>query len=129
MEPDIDILTDKIIGCAYKVHNTLGAGFLEKVYENAFRIELKKADLSVQQQLPIRVYYDGQNVGDYYCDLFVEDRVLIELKVAESLAKEHELQLVNYLKATGIETGLLINFGKSVQIRRKFREEKPASHD
>ena len=120
-----DDLTQKIIGCAYKVHNTLGPGFLEKVYENALRIELEKLGLRVRQQEPINVEYEGHLVGEYYADLWVDDRVVIELKAAQTLAKEHEVQLVNYLTATGVNDGLLVNFGPSVQVRRKFREYKP----
>src|SRR6266480_7579288 len=120
-----DDLTQKIIGCAYKVHNTLGPGFLEKVYENALRIELEKAGFRVQQQEPINVVYDGQVVGEYYADLWVNDRVVVELKAALALVKEHEVQLVNYLTATKVEHGLLLNFGSSVQVKRKFREYKP----
>lgn len=120
-----DELTQIIIGCAYKVHNALGPGFLEKVYENALRIELEKIGLRVKQQEPINVSYDGQVVGEYFADLWVDERVVIELKAAESLAKRHEVQLVNYLTATGIDCGLLLNFGPSVQVKRKFREYKP----
>ena len=120
-----DDLTEKIIGCAYKVHNTLGPGFLERVYENALRIELEKLGLRVKQQEPINVTYDGQIVGEYYADLWVDERVVVELKAALALTKEHEVQLVNYLAATGVNNGLLINFGPSVQIKRKFREYKP----
>jgi len=115
-------LTQQIIGCAYKVHNALGPGFLEKVYESALRIELEKAGFRVKQQEPINVMYDGQIVGEYYADLWVNERVVIELKAALALAKEHEVQLVNYLTATGVNDGLLINFGPSVQVKRKFRE-------
>jgi GxxExxY protein len=118
-------LTEKIIGCAYAVHNALGPGFLEKVYENALRIELEKQRLSVKQQEPINVLYDSQVVGEYYADLWVDERVVVELKAAQTLAKEHEVQLGNYLTATGIDSGLLLNFGPSVQVKRKFREYKP----
>ena len=120
-----DDLTQMVIGCAYKVHNKLGPGFLEKVYENALRIELERIGFRVKQQEPINVMYDGQIVGVYYADLWVNERVVIELKAALVLAKEHEVQLVNYLTATGINDGLLINFGPSVQVKRKFREYKP----
>jgi len=120
-----DDLTRIIIGCAYKVHNTLGPGFLEKVYENALRIELEKAGFRVKQQEPINVIYEGQIVGEYYADLWVNERVVVELKAALVLTKEHEVQLVNYLTATGVNDGLLINFGPSVQVKRKFREYKP----
>ena len=120
-----DDLTQAIIGCAYTVHNTLGPGFLEKVYENALRIELEKLGLAVKQQEQINVTYNGQVVGEYYADLWVDERVVIELKAAETVAKRHEVQLVNYLAATGIDCGLLLNFGPSVQVKRKFREYKP----
>ena len=116
-------LTNKIIGCAYTVHNTLGYGFLEKVYENALCIELSREGLSVKQKYPIEVYYDDVIVGEYIADLLVEEKVLIELKAVQNLCKEHEVQLVNYLVATGINIGLLINFGsKSVQIKRRLRK-------
>jgi GxxExxY protein len=118
-------LTETIIGCAFQVHNALGVGFLEKVYENAIRIELTKRGLKVRQQEPITVYYDEQVVGEFYADLWVEDCVIVELKAVRSLGKAHEVQLVNYLTATGIDTGLLINFGPSVQVKRKFRQYKP----
>jgi GxxExxY protein len=120
-----DNLTQKIIGCAYKVHNTLGPGFLEKVYENALRIELQKLGLAVKQQEPIDVEYDGQVVGEYYADLWVDDRVIVELKAVQTIAKQHEVQLVNYLTATKVDLGLLLNFGPSVQVKRKFRQYKP----
>jgi len=120
-----DLLTRKIIGCAYQVHNTLGAGFVEKVYENALRIELEQQGLRVRQQEPISVTYRGQVVGEYYADLWVDELVVVELKAKMTLAKLHEVQLVNYLTATGVNCGLLLNFGPSVQVKRKFREYKP----
>ena len=120
-----DNFTQKIIGCAYKVHNALGPGFLEKVYENALRIELGKLGLNIKQQEPIDVTYEGQLVGEYYADLWVDGRVVIELKAIQTLTQRHEVQLVNYLTATGIDNGLLLNFGPSVQVKRKFREYKP----
>lgn len=120
-----DEITQTIIGCAYTVHNKLGLGFLEKVYENALRIELEKAGLRVKQQEPISVTYDGQVVGEYYADLWVDERVVVELKAALALVKEHEVQLVNYLTATKVDHGLLLNFGPSVQVKRRFREYKP----
>lgn len=122
-----DQITEIIIGCAYQVHNTLGAGFLEKVYENALRIELLKRGLKVEQQAPIKVWYDRKEVGKYYADLWVEERIIVELKAVQSIIRDFELQLVNYLAATGIETGLLINFGSSVQVKRKYRDYKPPS--
>ena len=120
-----DDFTQKIIGCAYKVHNALGPGFLEKVYENALRIELEKLGLNIKQQGPINVTYEGQVVGEYYADLWVDGRVVIELKAIQTFTQRHEVQLVNYLTATGIDNGLLLNFGPSVQVKRKFREYKP----
>jgi GxxExxY protein len=120
-----DDLTKMIIGCAYKVHNTLGSGFLEKVYENALRIELERLGRKVKQQEPINVSYEGQVVGEYYADLWVDDSVVIELKAVQTLVKRHEVQLVNYLAATNIDNGLLLNFGSSVEVKRKFREYRP----
>ena len=120
-----DALTREIIGCAYKVHNALGAGFLEKVYENALLIELIKLGHKVKQQEPINVTYEGHIVGEYFADLWVDEIVVLEIKAVQMLAKIHEVQLVNYLTATGIDTGLVLNFGSSVQVRRKFREYTP----
>ncbi len=117
-------LTQKIIGCAFKVHNTLGAGFLEKVYENALTIELGKHGLRVVQQAPIQVCYEGHIVGDFCADLWVADRVIVEIKAVQNLHIRHEVQLVNYLAATGVDIGLLLNFGDSVQVKRKFRTYK-----
>ena len=112
-------LTEKIINAAYKVHNVLGFGFLEKVYQNALMIELKRMGLKVSSEMPIKVYYRSEIVGEYIADIIVEDKVILELKAVKDLAEIHEVQLVNYLKATGIEVGLLINFGHSVQVKRK----------
>jgi GxxExxY protein len=120
-----DDLTQKIIGCAYKVHNALGPGFLEKVYENSLRIELEALGFEVKQQEPLNVFYAGRVVGEYYCDLWVNERVIVEVKAVQMLIKQFEVQLVNYLAATGIDCGLLLNFGPSVQVKRKFREYKP----
>jgi len=103
-------ITKKIIDSYYKVYNTLGYGFLEKVYENALKIELKRLNLKVDQQKSIKVLYETFEVGDYFADLIVEDLVIVELKAAESLCEEHEAQLINYLKATNLEVGLLLNF-------------------
>jgi len=118
---DINQLTEQIIACAYQVHNPLGPGFLEKVYENALSIELEQAGIEVKQQVPIPVRYRGQVVGDFYADLWVADCVIVELKAVRQLAKEHEVQLANYLQATGVEDRLLLNFGQSVEVKRKFR--------
>ena len=120
-----DELTEKIIACAFKVHKALGPGFSERVYENAMRVELVRQSLKVRQQVAIQVYYEGEVVGEFVPDLWVEERVLVELKAVLSLQKEHEVQLVNYLTATKVDTGLLINFGPSVEIKRKFRTYKP----
>ena len=115
----IDIITSKIIRAFYNVYNALGFGFLEKVYESAMIIELKKLNLHGRRQVPVKVYYDEKQVGDYFADIIVEDVVIVELKAAENLCEEHEAQLLNYLRATDIEYGLLLNFGKSPQIKRK----------
>ena len=112
-------LTSKIINAFYKVYNSLGYGFLEKVYENAMRVELIKMAMNVQQQKNIKVYYESEMVGDYFADLLIEGLVIVELKAAENICEEHEAQLLNYLKATGFRLGLLINFGnKSLEYKR-----------
>ena len=112
-------LSEKIIGCAFKVHNTLGCGFLEKVYENALTHDLRKSSLSVEQQKPIQVVYDGIVVGDYVADILVESAVILELKATKVIDGIHEAQLLNYLKATGLNLGLILNFGSpKLQIRR-----------
>jgi len=117
--------TAVILKCFYKVYNKLGFGFLEKVYENALYYELINSGLSCKKQVPITVYYDGLPVGYYYADIVVEESVIIELKATESLVEEHDHQLINYLKATKIEVGLLLNFGKDPQFRRKvFSNER-----
>lgn len=113
-------LTGQIISCFYKVYNTLGYGFLEKVYENALVHELLLSGLNFESQQAINVYYDEINVGTYYADIIVEEKVIIELKVAESICRAHENQLINYLKATDNEIGLLLNFGKKPEFKRKI---------
>ena len=122
---DINNLTYKVIGCAYKVHNVLGPGFLEKVYENALILELKKCSIYARQHVKLPVFYEDHQVGLYFPDLWIEDQLIIELKAILTLAPEHEMQLIHYLAATGIDNGLLINFGSTVQIKRKFREYRP----
>ena len=117
-------LTEKIINAFFKVYNTLGFGFLEKVYENALFIELRNMDLFVEKQRHIKVYYEELEVGDYFADLIVDGKVIIELKASESLCEEHEFQLINYLKATEIEVGLLLNFGKKPEFKRKIFSNK-----
>jgi GxxExxY protein len=118
----LDETSDRVIACCFKVHNSLGAGFLERVYENSLMMELAKAGLNARQQVPIAVRYDSVVVGEYFADIVVGDHLICELKASESLSKDHEVQLVNYLAATGFDIGLLINFGRSVTIRRKFRK-------
>jgi GxxExxY protein len=118
-------ITERIIKAFYKVYNTLGFRFLEKVYENALLIELKRDGLDAEKQRKIVVSYDGYEVGEYYADIIVNDLVIVELKAAETLCEEHEFQLINYLKATKIEVGLLLNFGKKPEFRRKvFSNDK-----
>jgi GxxExxY protein len=115
-------LTDKIIRCFYNVYNGLGYGFLEKVYENALTIELLNAGLVAEKQVPIKVYYLESEVGSYYADILVENKVILELKAGdmEQTIINHELQLTNYLKATNYEVGLLLLFGIKPQVKRKI---------
>ena len=123
-------LTGKIISAFYKVYNTLGHGFLEKVYENALALELKHQYLQVQQQRKIDVFYGNIKVGEYYADVIVNDLVVLELKAADGIVPEHEAQLLNYLKATQIEVGLLLNFGPKPQfIRRIFTNDKKINRE
>ncbi len=118
-EDEINKITETIIGCAYKVSNTLGAGFLEKVYENAHAHEVRKMGMKVTQPYGIKVVYDGIVVGDYIADLVVEDCVLVEYKAVKALDEIHMAQCMNYIKATGLPLCLLINFGAPrVQIKR-----------
>jgi len=112
-------LTELIIKAFYDVYNNLGYGFLEKVYVKALVIELRKLGLEVIEQAPIHVYYGGQVLGEYFADLLVNNLVIVEVKAARQLADEHEAQLLNYLKATRFEVGLLLNFGPEPQIKRK----------
>ncbi len=111
--------TRGIIGAFYEVYNHLGPGFLEKVYENAMLIELKIRGLQVNAQHPIKVKYKAHSVGEYLADLWVEGKVICEIKAMHSLRPEHEAQLINYLKATGIKVGLLLNFGPKPEIMRR----------
>ncbi|MBI3267481.1 MAG: GxxExxY protein [Planctomycetes bacterium] len=115
-------LTEKIIGCAYRVYNQMGFGYLESVYEKCMLIELGKAGLDAKSQHPIKVHYDGQVVGDFIADIVVGDTVLVELKSVRRVVNAHEVQLVNYLVATGKPVGLLLNFGENrVEVKRKVR--------
>jgi GxxExxY protein len=119
-------LTQKIIGCAMTVHRALGPGFLESVYQNALGHELRKAGLNTECEKAIQVTYDGVVVGNFSADMLVEDEVLIENKAVQTLVVAHEVQLVNYLTATGIETGLLLNFGAGrLEFKRKTKSYKP----
>jgi len=111
--------TELIIQAFYTVYNTLGYGFLEKLYQNALAIELRKLGLGAIQEARIAVYYDGQVIGEYFADLLVAGAVIVELKAVKRLMEEHEAQLLNYLKATPYEVGLLLNFGPKPEIRRK----------
>ena len=112
--------TGKIIKGFYAVYNDLGFGFLEKVYENALVVELESLGLAVEQQKPINVYYRDILVGEFFADLVVNSHVIVELKSAESIARAHEAQLINYLRATRYEVGLLLNFGKTAEYKRKI---------
>ena len=115
-------ITEKIIKAFYNVYNILGYGFLEKVYENAMMLELSSMHLICERQKPPDVYFKGKKVGEYFADIIVEDKVIIELKAAEGLIPEQEAQLLNYLKATNIKVGLLLNFGKTPRIKRQVFE-------
>jgi GxxExxY protein len=114
-------ITEQILAAFYAVYSALGYGFLEKVYANALKIELEKRGFKADKEFEIKVYYAGQVIGEYFADLIVADSVIVEIKAAKSLAQEHEAQLLNYLKATPYEVGLLLNFGpKPEQKRRSF---------
>jgi GxxExxY protein len=124
-------LSNRVIRCFYTVYNTLGYGFLEKVYENALMLELARNGIFAERQKPIKVFYLEQVVGDYYADIIVENVLILELKAAELLVEEHEFQLINYLKATEIEVGLLLNFGKKPEFKRKIftNDRKMMEHE
>jgi len=118
-------LTEKIIGCAYQVYNEMGFGFLESVYENCLVIELNKAGLQAEQQKAVNVYYDGEMVGEFRADIIVEDTIILELKSVRQIIAAHEVQLVNYLVATGKQVGLLLNFGEQkLEVKRKIKDLK-----
>ena len=112
-------LTEKIIKIFYRVYNNLGYGFLEKVYENAMMIEFKKEGIFAVAQFAIKVFYEGEVIGEYYADILVDNKVIVEIKAAKHLVEENEAQLLNYLKATDIEVGLLLNFGTKPEFKRK----------
>jgi GxxExxY protein len=113
-------LSEKIITSAYNVHKELGYGFLEKVYKNALLVELGEAGVKCTAEFPMKVKYHNIVVGDYFADIITDEKIIIEIKAVSKLESVHEVQLVNYLKATGIEVGLLINFGQSVEIKRRI---------
>ena len=121
-------VTGLIMKAFFNVYNKLGYGFLEKVYEKALMIELKKTGLIHQKQVPIEVFYEGNSVGQYFADIIVNNCVIIEIKAAENLIEEHEAQLTNYLRATEIEVGLLLNFGKEPQYKRKVFSNQYKNH-
>ena len=122
---DTEILIKKVVQCAYNVRTQLSAGFLESVYQKALLIELEKNGISAIAEAPIDVYYDDCIVGEYRADIIVEDEIIIELKAIQKLSPIHEAQLVNYLTATRIDYGLLINFGgEQIEIKRKYRTYK-----
>jgi GxxExxY protein len=116
-------VTETIIGCAYRVYNKMGFGFLESVYEKCMLIELRKAGLDTESQKPIKVFYEGEIVGNFAADIIANDAIIIELKSVKRIIKAHEVQLVNYLVATGKPIGLILNFGeKKVEIKRKVKD-------
>jgi GxxExxY protein len=112
-------LSDKIIKVFYDIHNELGYGFSEKVYQKAFGIALRQIGLKIDEQVPLKVYFRGQEIGEYFADMIVNDLILIELKAVRQIVEEHEAQLLNYLKSTEIEVGYVMNFGKSAEFKRK----------
>ena len=116
-------LTERIIGIFYKVYNTLGYGFLEKVYENALAFEFKRAGLKFGKQVPIGVLYEGEVMGEYFADFIVEGKVVVEVKALSCFGGTEKAQLLNYLKATGLEVGLLLNFGKKADFERMIFEK------
>ena len=113
-------ITREIIAAAYRVHKELGHGFLEKVYKNALAIELGQSGLNCAVEVPLKVSYRGQLVGEYCADIIVDNKIIIEAKAVSKLDSAHEVQLVNYLKATGKQIGLLINFGQTVEVKRRI---------
>ncbi len=117
-------ITEKIIKCFYNVYNTLGYGFLEKVYENAMMIDLRKAGLNCENQVPVKVLYGNEIIGEYFADILVENKIIIELKAIKQLMKQNESQLLNYLSSTKIEVGLLLNFGEKPEVKRKIFDNK-----
>jgi GxxExxY protein len=126
---DINEVTYAINGAVFEVNQVLGPGFLEKVYENALLVELKKGGLKAETQVPIRVFYKDNAVGEYIADILVEEKVIVELKTVEKLDKVHEAQLLNYLKATGVRVGLLVNFKHPKAEIKRMVLNLPEGHD
>jgi GxxExxY protein len=118
-------LAGQVIGRAMKVHTKLGHGFIESIYKNALTVELRRSDFTVEREKPTAVFYEGVNVGSFTIDMLVNDQLIIEAKAVQMLVKAHEVQLVNYLNATGIDEGLLLNFGAArLEFKKKFRRPK-----
>jgi GxxExxY protein len=113
-------LSKKVIAAAYAVHKELGYGFVEKVYKNALAVELQDSGIKCDLEVPLKVHYRKKVVGEYFADMIIEDKLIVEIKAVSDLAAVHEVQLVNYLKATGLQIGLLINFGQSVKVKRRI---------
>ena len=122
-------ITRSVIGCAFEVINELGAGFLESVYEKALLLVLRQKGLSAISQYPVKVMFRGECVGDFYADIFVEGKVIVELKAVKAIAPEHQAQIINYLNATGVEVGLLINFGNPKLEYKRFTRNKNMNMD
>jgi GxxExxY protein len=127
-ETNLNQITEQVIGCAFKVGNTLGCGFLEKCYRNAMALELRKTGLQVETEHPIAVFYDGVMIGEYYADLLVENKIVVELKASKALDEAHFAQCINYLVATGKDICLLIHFGKRVEVKRIVRPGLQLNH-
>lgn len=121
-------VTEAVMGCAFEVINELGAGFLESVYEEALLLALRQKGLSAEAQNPVKVMFRKECVGEFYADLFVEEKVIVELKAVKAIAPEHQAQIINYLNATGVEVGLLINFGNPKLEYRRFTRSKEFKH-
>ena len=123
-----EAITKAVIGCAFEVINELGAGFLESVYEKALLLALRQKGLSALSQHPVKVMFRGECVGDFLADIFVEGKVIVELKAVKAIAPEHQAQIINYLNATGIEVGLLINFGNPKLEFKRFTRSRDFKH-
>lgn len=121
-------ITKVVIGCAFEVANELGAGFLESVYEKALLLALKQKGISATAQHPVKVMFRNECVGDFYADLFVGEKVIVEMKAVKAIAPEHQAQIINYLNATGIEVGLLINFGSQKLEYKRFTRSQNYTH-